>query len=100
MFVAFTHPCDRLPDADADLPTFATCEAAWTYLADNLEEGVAWTPEDEDDPKGPHRRSDLALRIEANARLAEQITVVGSAYSEDGDYCYTVERAEDDEEDA
>jgi hypothetical protein len=94
-YVAMTHSAGCLPDTAEDLPTFETCEAAWTYLADNLTEDEAWTPEDEDDPEGPHRRSDLALRLEANARLAEQITVVGSAYSDDADYCFTVERAED-----
>ena len=68
MYAAMTHSPGCLPDTAEDLPTFDTAAEAWTYLADSLTDDEGWTPESEDDPEGPHRRSDLALDLEEHAR--------------------------------
>jgi hypothetical protein len=93
MFVAMTHFYGCLPDTAEDLPTFETAAEAWTYLADSLSEEEGWTPENEDDPEGPHRRSGLALDLEEHARLAEQFNHTGTIYTQGGSYCYSVEHA-------
>lgn len=96
MYAAMTHSPGCLPDTAEDLPTFDTAAEAWCYLADGLSDYDGWTLEDPEDEAGPSRRSDLALALEENERVSDQLPITGTVYGPDG-YCYTVEVSEDED---